>query len=98
MLHNMAGNDYRSGRAVLHCVIPVGLRDAVGVAAGAAGLSVTAWVTGVLEQSVGQKRQQKPASPQWAEEILQKNPVLSRSVRSDLDPVVVVADPLEEIA
>lgn len=52
MLHNMSGNDYRAGRAVLHCVIDRGLRDRIGVAAGVAGVSVTAWVAGVLEDAL----------------------------------------------
>ena len=52
MLHNMR-NDYRVGRKVLHVVVEVELHDRVRLLAGAAGCSITEFVTRVLEKGTG---------------------------------------------
>jgi hypothetical protein len=49
LLHNMR-NDYRSGRKVLHVVVEVELHDRVRALAGAAGCSITEFVTKCLEK------------------------------------------------
>jgi hypothetical protein len=46
-------NDYRSGRKVLHVVVEVELHDRVKALAGAAGCSITEFVTKCLEKGTG---------------------------------------------
>jgi hypothetical protein len=43
-------NDYRSGRKVLHCVVEVELHDRVRALAAANGVSITAFVSQILEE------------------------------------------------
>jgi hypothetical protein len=52
MLHNMK-NDYRAGKKVLHLVVEGDLHVAVKSAAATAGVSITEFVTSVLEKEVG---------------------------------------------
>ena len=49
MLHNMR-NDYRVGRKVLHVVVEVELHDRVRALAVAGGVSITAFVSQILEE------------------------------------------------
>ena len=49
MVHNMR-NDYRVGRRVLHCVVDEWLHDRVCAAALVDGVSITAFVSRVLEE------------------------------------------------
>jgi ABC-type transporter Mla maintaining outer membrane lipid asymmetry permease subunit MlaE len=49
MVHNMR-NDYRVGRKVLHCVVDEWLHDRVCAAALVDGVSITAFVSRVLEE------------------------------------------------
>ena len=49
LFHNMR-NDYRSGRKVLHCVVEVELHDRVRALAVAGGVSITAFVSQILEE------------------------------------------------
>lgn len=53
MLHYMAGNDYRRGRRQVSFVVDEGLWVAVKVRAGLEGVSVTRFVSGLLEEVVG---------------------------------------------
>ena len=52
MLHNMAGNDYRKNRAVLHCVVDRWLLEAVKSRASGQGVSLTRCVVEILEEVV----------------------------------------------
>ena len=51
-LHNMAGNDYRRGKAVLHCVVESWLLEAVKAKARERGVSLTRCVVEILEEVV----------------------------------------------
>lgn len=53
MLHYMSGNDYRRGRRQVSFVVDEGLWLAVKAAAAGGGVSVTAFVTDLLENAVG---------------------------------------------
>ena len=52
MLHNMAGNDYRSGRSVLHCVVDSSVYAALKCFAADRGRSVTDVVNELLALEV----------------------------------------------
>ena len=97
MLHYMAGNDYRRGRRQVSLVVDEGLWWAVKAAAAERGVSVTRLVTGLLEDAVSEpvtEQQQNPTgyrnTPNWAQNLPLQ--------RVRMEPVVVGADPLEEIA
>jgi hypothetical protein len=52
MLHNMK-NDYRGKKKVLHVVVEADLHLAVRLTAAAAGVSITEFVTSILDREVG---------------------------------------------
>ena len=53
MLHYMAGNDYRVGRRQVSFVVDEGLWGVVRVCASVRGMSMTQWLTEVLERETG---------------------------------------------
>lgn len=64
-LHYMSGNDYRNGKRQVSLVVDVALWAAVKGEAAAKGVSVTALVTGLLEQAVTMTRVEgeQPGTP-----------------------------------
>lgn len=92
----MAKNDYRVGRRQVSFVVDEGLWCAVKAAAVAGGVSVTGFVTGVLEDAVVVERSVERVGPDWGA-------ILAAGSRGKVVyPVDVVdvrvVDPLEEIA
>lgn len=98
----MPRNDYRAGKAVLHCVVDGELMGLVRGSAAARGVSITRLVTEVLEAALLSEPQPNEAStpapqtkalPDW-DSILDRG----RRGRVVSDTVSEVCDPLEEIA
>ena len=88
-VHYMAGNDYRRGRRQVSMVVDDALWLAVKANAAAKGVSVTRFVTDLLETAV----QPEPAVPDWDAILRPKqHPVVEPDSRG------VGADPLLEIA
>lgn len=90
----MAGNDYRAGRAVLHCVVDEGLYGAVKGLAAVRGVSVTRLVTDALEGLVGPR----DTVPSWAAAVLSKPAPVTTTGDVSTVSSLLVRDPLEEIA
>ena len=89
----VAKNDYRVGRRQVSFVVDEGLWGAVKAAAVAGGVSVTAFVTGLLEDAVVVERSVGGVGPDW-DAIM----AAGREVKVVYSVDTVVVDPLEEIA
>jgi len=89
----VAGNDYRVGRRQVSFVVDEGLWGAVKAAAALRGLSVTAFVTGLLEDAVVVEAPVVQGQPDW-ESIM----AAGRAAKVVYKVDTVEADPLEEIA
>ena len=89
----MAKNDYRVGRRQVSFVVDEGLWGLVRAAAAGRGVSVTGFVTGLLEDAVVVEPVGERVGPDW-------DSILAAGKRGKVVyPVDVrVVDPLEEIA
>lgn len=102
-------NDYRAGRAVLHCVIGDELMAVVRGSAAARGVSITRLVSGILEDALMREPQPEQAStpvpvtqkgPDW-DSIMDRGRrarVGSDTVSETVGSVMSAVDPLEDIA